>query len=416
MRPIFKGLAIGVSLTVISAPVYASKDPLPLNSPVKVTVYTLEPEAQGVVCENGTRSWPAELVFPAGLLPVPQNRPVSVHDRVALQFDVLKNGRLTNIQVGASAYPATNFQYLPLWAAAWSLDPRNETLKGCRMRWKIRSDYAPEMAAVLSREALHLRTHASNLKRPSLPTDACRAAGQRLKTRVYPDKSRLQRKDGQLQWIIERFNIDAHGKVDVTATVGGQATPENRALVTQAVAQHNYYPGDAAEECLISYVIQAGMLPVDDAESWNELRQLHKARALAPRPDAPIISAPEVPSNIPDSSASDTCPPEALRQVVTFVYKPEDYPSGARRHRIEGLAYLVYDIAPWGELKVRSQWGHPLPQFAQAAENMLRQSEIRASDRGLSGCQLRVKFIFANDASADTVPTLIGADGEASHD
>src|SRR5690606_5864075 len=106
----------------------------------------------------------------------------------------------------------------------------------------------------------------------------------------------------------------------------------------------------------------------------------------------------------------------ALRQVVTFVYKPEDYPSGARRHRIEGLAYLVYDIAPWGELKVRSQWGHPLPQFAQAAENMLRQSEIRASDRGLSGCQLRVKFIFANDASADTVPTLIGADGEASHD
>ncbi|MFT4089160.1 MAG: hypothetical protein QM645_00415 [Asticcacaulis sp.] len=379
-------------------PVQSTREPVRPDPRQPTVPYSLQPQAQGITCANGTLEWPAELRFPAGIrLEQPKRATPTATETYVLGFSILKNGRMTDITTLRAPSELIGNQFLPTWAAAWSLGPQAQTLTDCRMTWMVRDDHPAPEAMVLSREATHLRNILTGVNVKAMVSEPCRQVAKRVKALNYPDRRKLKLTPGHPQWVAERFDVNADGKVKVTAQISSRMLPENVAQVSEALSQRSYYDGDAAEGCLTSFAIPAGTLPVDDSESWGELMQLHKARLTA----------------VSEKPASETCPPEELKNVVTFAYRPELYPQMARRHKIEGVAYLVYDVASWGELKVRGRWGHPLPQFAQAAETMLRQSKVAQSARGLGGCRMKVKFVIQGDRPEDDKATLIGADGEA---
>ncbi|MDC7675809.1 TonB family protein [Asticcacaulis machinosus] len=371
-----------VMAQIDTAPVSAQR---PIPSPMPTAqVYTLEPKQAGVVCENGKLDWSSELKFPAGMYRVnPSPRVVfePASDVVApprensytLSFHVLKDGRLTNIMaVPAGGAPLFGNQFLPVWAAGWSLGPQAQTLKGCKMTWAVRTDHAPEMAMLLKYEALHLRNY-MNIPYTDARSEACRAAGKQVRSRAYPDSRTFRRAPGRPQRVVTRYDVLDTGKVRLGAQVVSEARAEDAAEIAKALSQLNYYSGAAAQDCLYSYIIPPAPLPSNDASLWPELRELYRD------------------SFYKDEGPKD-CPNDDREKIMPFVFNAELYPAEARRMKIEGMAMVRFDIAPWGEVRIRSTLSHPLPQFARAAEQMVRQSTAKASERGYSGCQVMVRF------------------------
>lgn len=385
-------LALVVTTTTATADVVLNPDmvapPVAVAPQVAVTTaYSLTPAEGGIRCDNGTLAFPAGLNFPAGLIrvfktPDGKDNMGTRPQTYSLRFDILPNGRMTNIRPDAAPYGLFSNEFLPAWAAGWSLGAQPETLKGCKMAWTIVTDHAPGTLMPLTYEALLMRNYAAGISQSDLRSEACKTAQRRIRTRAYPDARRLTRKPGQTQWVIENYDVLANGKTRPKGILRSDMSPENTVAVTRALSEAVYFEGEAASNCPSSYVIPADDLPADDRALWPVLKALNA--------DA-----------IDDESDSKTCPEETRKAMVQFNYRPELYPTVANRLNIEGVAVLTYDVAPWGQVRVKSSWAHPLPQFASAAQRMLMQSTLKPGP-GLSGCRVKVRFVVEKDKPEET--------------
>lgn len=365
----------------------------------KAQVFTLEAK-DGVTCANGTLAWPAALTFPAGLMAQRPAPPVSSGNdepivfngsdpQPALQaksprgytlsFDVLTNGRMTNIRPLATDYPMYNNDFLPAWAAGWTLGAQEKPLTGCKMTWTVKTDYSPEAARPLMYEAGQLRNITPGLQVTDPRTPDCKAADRRIKTRAYPDVRASRKTPARPQWVVVRYDVLANGKVKPGGQVRASGDAENLSAIEKALGQRTFHAGEPAAECLTSLAISPATLPVEPG--IGELSALNKA---------PI-------KGDGDTDEQKTCPADMRREAMTFTYRADYYPAQAKRLGVEGVALLTFDVAPWGQVRLKSSWSHPLPQFGQAATRMLNQSTFKASDRGLSGCRLLVRFVREKD-------------------
>lgn len=374
----------------VSAQAQITYQPAPV---AKAQVFTLEAR-DGVTCANGTLNWPTTFIFPAGLMaqiPAVKNSEAITFNSsdpasrkgYSLAFDVLTNGRMTNIRPAGGDFGLTRNVFLPAWAAGWNLGPQAKPLTGCKMTWDVKTDFSPEMASALTYEARHLRNYASGLKLPDPRTEDCKAADRRIRLKAYPEASRLSRTPGRPQWLVAGYDILANGKVKTGPRLRASGETTNFDAIEKALGQRAFYPGEAVAQCLTSFAIPAADLPVEPG--IGELMTLNNTKS----------------GSDGDSDEQKTCPAEARSKAMTFTYRPEYYPAQAARLGIEGVAMLSFDVAPWGQVRLKSSWSHPLPEFGQAASRMLTQSTFRASERGLSGCRLLVRFVREKDGSAE---------------
>lgn len=379
-------MALSFLTAGLSAQAQITYQPAPV---AKAQVFTLEAR-EGVTCANGTLSWPAAFTFPAGFiapLPAPKpatsnsepivfrGSPVAENKVYTLSFDVLANGRMTNIRPMGGDYRLFANEFLPTWAAGWNFGPQSKALTGCKMTWDIKTDYTPEAAKPLMYEAAFLRNFASGLRPADPRSDDCKAVDRRIRLNAYPDREQMRRTPGHSQWLVLRTDVQANGKVKVGGRLRASGEEANLEAVEKALSQRAYYPGEAAE-CLTGYVIPAEGLPWEGG-AGDDGTQADKANK--------------------DAEEEKTCPAEARRAAMTFSYRPEYFPTQASRLGVEGVALLTFDVAPWGQVRVKSSTSHPLPQFAQAASRMLTQSRFKPTDRGLSGCRLLVRFVLDKD-------------------
>lgn len=384
---------------VLSASAQAQVSFQPPSPPAaKSQVFTLEAK-DGVTCANGTLAWPAAFTFPAGLMaqrPTPSvssgnDEPIVVSADTprapqakspkvyTLSFDVLTNGRMTNIRPTGNEYLLYNNEFLPAWAAGWNLGVQEKTLTGCKMTWTVKTDYTPEAARPLAYEAGQLRNITPGLRLTDPRTPDCKEADRRIKSRAYPDARAFRKAPGRPQWGVVRYDISASGKVKPAGVVRASGEAEILSAIEKAIGQRTFHAGEPAAECLTSLAIAPATLPPETGT--GELSALNKG-----------------PKDSGDIDEQKTCPADVRREVMTFTYRSEYYPTQAKRLGIEGVAMLTFDVAPWGQMRLKSSWSHPLPQFGQAATRMLQQSTFKASDRGLSDCRLLIRFVREKDA------------------
>ncbi|ADU15183.1 energy transducer TonB [Asticcacaulis excentricus] len=372
----------------VSAQAQISYQPAPVT---KTQVFTLEAR-DGISCSNGTLNWPVTFIFPAGLMaqiPVIKNSdPITFNSSdqasrkgYSLAFDVLSNGRMTNIRPAGGDLALNRNAFLPAWAAGWNLGPQAKPLTGCKMTWDVKTDFSPEMARALTYEARHLRNYASGLKLSDSRSEDCRAADRRIRLKAYPEASRLSRKPGRPQWLVAEYDILANGKVKTGHRLRGSGETADLDAIEKALGQRVFYPGQAVAQCLTSFAIPAADLPVE--QGVGELMTLNNTTF----------------GSDGDGDEQKTCPAEARSRAMSFIYRPEYYPAQAARLGVEGVAMLSFDVAPWGQVRLKSSWSHPLPEFGQAASSMLTQSTFKVSERGLSGCRLLVRFVRGKDGS-----------------
>lgn len=287
---------------------------------------------------------------------------------VALRFAIAADGRPVSIDRASTAPAFVPDDLLPAFAA--SRFPAGER-RGCTVTYQARvsplGDAPVEelVSYTISPRSGRLpREGWARIRQPGTCADLPRPAAL---LRAMPDFPRLRGTPGVPDWSLVAYDTDAAGKpVRARVTMG----TGNRALDEAAVAaiRASRFSGGARTGCVYPY--------------W-------RGPATLPAPPLPEgISAPGPGC----AERRDWQTPPTMRFVEPY-----------RRRRIEGWAVLRYDVAPWGEIgNVTVVAAQPTAEFGAAATNMLRTARMQPSERGLTGCTDRIRFVMApEDAPPD---------------
>lgn len=169
---------------------------------------------------------------------------------------------------------------------------------------------------------------------------------------------------GTWSWTFLAYDVDTRGKptnVRVLASAGNPAL--DRASV-KALAANRFAPGPGYRGCIYHFY----------------------------RNGPSLDAAPELPSG----TAADNGDLPACRidpKTIQSLLQGSAYPQAFSRRRVEGVAAISYDTAPWGAIgNVKVVASEPDEAFGEAVRNAVSGARVVESDAGHRGCFRRIRF------------------------
>lgn len=170
---------------------------------------------------------------------------------------------------------------------------------------------------------------------------------------------------GDWAWTFLAFDVSPDGTPRNVRLLGSSGTTALDRAGEQALSRNRYEPGAARLGCVYHYYRIGG--------------------------DRTAVA--ELPADLPPST-DETIPACAIDPgTIAGLLSGQAYPTPFARRRIEGVAVVRYDTAPWGAIgNVRVLASEPASAFGETARVALASAAVRPSEAGHSGCVTRVLF------------------------
>lgn len=198
------------------------------------------------------------------------------------------------------------------------------------------------------------------------PDSDCMRGPSSPRTLNYPPFETIDQPTGTRSWTFLSFDVDAKGR---TANVRVRGSSGNAVLDragTKAIAANRYAPDRPRRGCTFHfYRTGNGNLP-----------------------------APALPADAPtDNGELSACAIDP--KTIASLLNGNAYPVAFSRRRIEGIAVIGYDTAPWGATgNVKVITAEPDEAFGQAALGAIYGAKVAESATGYRGCVRRIHFVL----------------------
>jgi len=169
---------------------------------------------------------------------------------------------------------------------------------------------------------------------------------------------------GDPAWTFFAFDVDASGKPAAVRILGTSGNAELDAAGRHALLANRYAPGSGYRGCTYHFHLS----------------------------DVTEHPAPELPADAPGDPADQ---PGCMidRKSISGLLDGSAYPKPFARRRIEGMAIVSYDTAPWGAVgNVKMLLSEPDEAFGAVARDALSNAHVAENAAGRRGCVQRVKF------------------------
>ncbi|TXC70616.1 TonB family protein [Sphingomonas ginsenosidivorax] len=195
-----------------------------------------------------------------------------------------------------------------------------------------------------------------------------RQPGQYRRLNMPPFET-LPRSPGGPAWVFLAFDVDTAGKPGNVRVLGTSGNAALDRAGREALLANRYAPGGGYRGCTYHFFLNGG--------------------ADHPAPDL----GPDSPADTGDQPGC-VIDPRSIRSLLDG----SAYPRPAWRRRIEGVAVIAYDTAPWGAVgNPKILTSEPDDSFGNTARNILSNAQTTPSDTGRRGCVQRVRFKLPAD-------------------
>lgn len=179
-----------------------------------------------------------------------------------------------------------------------------------------------------------------------------------------PAFERMRPVVGDPAWVFFAFDVDAGGKPAGLRILGTSGDAELDAAGRRALLANRYAPGSGYRGCTYHFHLS------DVTEH--------------PAPDLPV----DAPGGTVDQPGCMIDP-----KSISGLLDGSAYPKPFARRRIEGMAIVGYDTAPWGGVgNVKVLLSEPTEDFGTVARNAFSNAHVAENATGRRGCVQRVKF------------------------
>ncbi|WP_267387007.1 energy transducer TonB [Sphingomonas sp. GC_Shp_3] len=287
------------------------------------------------------------------------------------QFDfaIDGQGRARTIRRDATPPPAYYFDASDLAPSlAASHFPAGAPHDRCSIRYKASFDPI-ETAAISDLYELASRPEPAG-NAPSL-YERVRPAGStcprepgQYRRLNLPAFERMRPISGDPAWVFFAFDVDARGKPADVRVLGTSGDAELDAAGRHALLANRYVPGPGYRGCTYHFHLS------DVTEH--------------PAPDLPA----DAPGGLADQPGCMIDP-----KSISGLLNGSAYPTPFARRRIEGVAIVGYDTAPWGAVgNVKVLLSEPDEMFGAVARDAFMNAHVAEGATGQRGCVQRVKF------------------------
>lgn len=179
-----------------------------------------------------------------------------------------------------------------------------------------------------------------------------------------PAFERLPAPAGSSAWVFLAFDVDGAGKPGNARVLGTSGDPALDRAGMRALLDNRYAPGPGYRGCTYHF--------------------FHNG----PSDRLP----PELPADAPvDNGGQPGCVVDP--KTISGLLNGSAYPRPFLRRRIEGVAVVGYDTAPWGAVgDVKVLASEPDEAFGAAARGAFSNARVAQSDTGRRGCVQHVRF------------------------
>ncbi len=170
---------------------------------------------------------------------------------------------------------------------------------------------------------------------------------------------------GDWAWAFFAFDVMPDGTPRNVRLLGSSGTTALDRAGEHALARNRYAPGTARIGCLYHYF------------------------RVGSRPAVPADFPADTPPGTDDTIPACRIDPKTISGLLSG----QAYPRAFQRRRIEGVAAVRYDTAPWGAIgNVRVLASEPAAAFGETAVAALTSAAVLPSETGYRGCVTRVRF------------------------
>ena len=179
-----------------------------------------------------------------------------------------------------------------------------------------------------------------------------------------PAFERLPRPANGLAWVFLAFDVDRAGKPGNVRILGTSGDAGLDRAGVSALLDNRYAPGPGYRGCTYHF--------------------FHAGQIDRPSPALPA----DAPADNGDEPGCMVDP-----KSIAALLDGSAYPRPFSRRRIEGVAVVSYDTAPWGAVgNARVLASEPDEAFGSVARNAFSNARVAESDQGRRGCVRRVRF------------------------
>ncbi len=214
-----------------------------------------------------------------------------------------------------------------------------------------------------SARALFERVRPAGSNCPSQP-------GQYRRLNLPPFET-LPRSPGGPSWVFLAFDVDRAGKPGNVRILGTSGNAALDRAGRGALLANRYAPGAGYQGCTYHFFLSGA--------------------SDRPAPDL----GPDSPADTGDEPGCVVDP-----RSISGLLDGSAYPRPSLRRRIEGVAVIGYDTAPWGALgNLRVIASEPDDSFGDTARNILSNARVTGNAAGRRGCVQRVRFKLPPEGS-----------------
>jgi TonB family protein len=197
------------------------------------------------------------------------------------------------------------------------------------------------------------------------PADStCRSEPGQYRRLNLPAFETLPAPEGGAAWVFLAFDVDRGGKPGHARVLGSSGDAALDGAGMRALLANRYAPGRGYRGCTYHF--------------------FHNGFADRPSPVLPA----DAPADNADQPGCAIDP-----RSIPGLLDGSAYPRPFSRRRIEGVAVIGFETAPWGEVgNVKVLVAEPDEAFGVAAREALSSARVAASDTGRRGCVQRVRF------------------------
>lgn len=179
---------------------------------------------------------------------------------------------------------------------------------------------------------------------------------------------------GDWAWAFFAFDVAPDGATRNVRLLGSSGTAALDRAGGQALAHNRYTPGPVRIGCIYHFYRAGGG----------------------------VTAAADLPADLPPST-DETIPACAIDpKTIPGLLSGQAYPAPFARRRIEGVAAVRYDTAPWGAIgNVRVLASEPAAAFGEVAVAALTGAAVQPGETGHRGCVTRVRFRLPPDGPRD---------------
>lgn len=206
-------------------------------------------------------------------------------------------------------------------------------------------------------------TAETELFRQARPLDSNCASNPRAPLRInYPDFDRIAQEPGTRAWTFLTFDVDRRGRTRNVRRLGSSGSASLDRAGLRAVSDNRYAAGPGYRGCVFYFYRNGEGLP-------------------------PI----EFPSKAPAETSDAACAIDW--KTIAGLADGGAFPPAFLERKIEGIAAVSYDTAPWGAIgNIKILVSEPAEAFGEAARIALGNARVKENDVGHRGCVSRFRF------------------------